>query len=506
MLGHRARPFAALVKASSLLTLFLIFSATAATRPTPPQREFVRLDGSKITEREIDSTVDRLIKGAEVTGAAVALINDGTVVFEKGYGFRDVEKHLPLTANTVMSAASFSKAAFAYMILQLVQAGEIDLDRPVYEYLPKPLPEYQQYRDLAGDERYKRITARMLLSHTSGFPNWRSLEDDHKLKIHFAPGTRFAYSGEGIDLLQLVVESVTHRGLEELMRQYVFEPLRMSRSSMVWQPAFESDFANGYDEYGRSLGPQRRTKADAAGSMQTTVHDFARFVTAVMAGQGLQPKIRQAMLSPQIAIHSKHEFPTLENASTSENDSIKLSYGLGWGLFWSADGEAFFKEGHDAGWRNYAVAFPAKKIGIVIMTNSGNGEGIYKYLLEEVLHDRGTPIEWEGFTPYDKLPPRPSLKQHRKVALDPAVLDRYVGEYGDPQKFPGLTLKVRRDGDHLFVQENDEPKQELAAESTVDFYSTASDDAYTFKADAGGKATSLVLHPGGPDIVLRRLR
>ena len=194
------------------------------------------------------------------------------------------------------------------------------------------------------------------------------------------------------------------------MQQYVFQPLGMTRTSMVWQDRFNADFANEYDAYGRSLGPDKRTEADAAGSMQTTVSDFARFLQAVLDGKGLRPEDREAMLGPQIQITSKHEFPTFNEETTDENKSIRLSYGLGWGLYWTPYGKAFFKEGHSDGEMNYTVCFDTKKTGIIIMTNSANGEGIYKELLENVLRNNFTPIEWEGFTPYNQLPPRAPLE------------------------------------------------------------------------------------------------
>jgi CubicO group peptidase (beta-lactamase class C family) len=378
----------------------------------------------------------------------------------------------------------------------------LSLDKPIEQYLPKPLPEYPQYKDLASDPRYKRITARMLLSHTSGFANYRAYEDDRKLRIHFEPGSRFAYSGEGILLLQFVVETVTKQPLERLMEENVFGPLAMTRTSMVWQHRFDSDFANGYDEYGRSLGPDKRTTADAAGSMQTTLRDFTRFMQAVMQGTGLRPETQEQMLSPQIRIVSKHEFPTLASDTTEENQGIRLSYGLGWGLYWTPYGRAFFKEGHDVGWRNYTVCFDKAKTGIVIMTDSGNGEGIYKGLLEGLLADTFTPIEWEGFTPYGQLPPRPAVKQHKTVHVEPALLDKYAGRYGEP---PKLILTIRREGDHLSIQENDEPKQELLPESERDFFSTASDDMLTFEVDTQGRITGMVLHVDGRDISVKRI-
>jgi len=385
--------------------------------------------------------------------------------------------------------------------MELADEGVLDLDKPVYQYLPKPLPEYSNYTDLADDLRYKRITARMLLSHTTGFPNWRWFEDDHKLKIHFEPGSRYAYSGEGIDLLQLVVETLTKKPLEELMQTHVFQPFGMTRTSMVWQDRFEDDYANGYDEYGRLLGPQKRTSADAAGSMKTTIGDFARFMLAVMQGKKLKKETLAKMLGPQIQILSKYQFPTLLPTTTEENKPIRLSYGLGWGLYWTPYGEAFFKEGHDEGWRNYTVCFEKHKTGIVIMTNSSNGEGIYKDLLETLLKDTFTPIEWEGFTPYEQLPPRPPLKEHKVVKLPPAILDMYVGRYGEPN----LVLTVRREGDHLSVQENDEPKQEIFPESQSSFFSKASDDLVTFQFDSQTHAITMILHVNGKDMPIKRL-
>src|SRR5262249_19933880 len=157
--------------------------------------------------------------------------------------------------------------------------------------------------------------------------------------IHFQPGSRYAYSGEGIMLLQLAVGAITKQPLTALMQTRVFQPLGMSRTSMVWEDRFEDDFANGYDEYGRSLGPERRKDANAAGSMQTTPSDFARFMLAMMHGSGLSQKTRDLMLSTQIQISSKHQFPTLTTEATDENRSIRLSYGLGWGLYWTPYGK-----------------------------------------------------------------------------------------------------------------------------------------------------------------------
>jgi CubicO group peptidase (beta-lactamase class C family) len=466
------------------------------------QQPFVkRPDGSQIAPSQIDATVTQLMQAAHVTGCGIAIFHGGRIAYLKAYGLRDVEKGLPLTPDSVMTSASLSKAAFATMDMRLVQEGVLDLDKPIFQYLLKSLPEYPGYADLRGDERYKKLTLRMLLSHTSGFPNLRAFEDDRKLKIHFEPGTRYAYSGEGINLAQSVVETVTAKSLTVLMQENLYRPVRMNRTSMVWEPRFESDYANGYDEYGRSLGPVRWSTPNAAGSMQTTLHDYATFLAALMQGKILDTRTFGKMQNAQVSIHSAHQFPSLASETTTANDQIRLRYGLGWGLYSSPYGKAFFKEGHAEGWRHLALFF-RNGSGILIMTNSSNGEGIFKPLIDSVLGTTSFPFDWEGYTPYNLLPPLPKLKEHKKVSLTLAQLNRLVGRYALP---PDVVLSVTVENGRLFIQENDEPKQEYLAESPQDFYSATSSDECTFKPADGGPAQVLVLHLDGKDVELKRL-
>ena len=339
---------------------------------------------------------------AKVTGMGIAILNDNQSAYVKGFGYRDAQKQLPLSPATVLYGASFAKAEFACLVMQFVEEGRIDLDKPLFAYLPKPLPEYEAYRDLAGDERANKITARMALSHTTGFANWRRFDEGGKLRIHFEPGTRFAYSGEGVELLQLVVESVTQNSTRELMRDRIFAPAAMTQTSMLWEERFEENFANGYDQRGRSLGPERRTRVQAAGSMVTSVADVARFLEALRQGRLLSKKMRNQMLSPQIAIVSKHEFPSLSPETTEENKPIGLSYGLGFGLFFTPRGKAYFKEGHLDGWEHHLVCFDEANTCMVLMTNSSNGDGIFRELLKRLIGDTYTPWKWEGYVPYQQ--------------------------------------------------------------------------------------------------------
>jgi hypothetical protein len=175
---------------------------------------------------------------------------------------------------------------------------------------------------------------------------------------------------------------------------------------------------------------------------------------------------------------------------------------FGLGLYSSPYGKAFFKEGHEEGFRNYAVVFDQPRDGIVIMTNSSNGEGIFKELLETLLRDTFTPIEWEGFTPYTELPARKPLPVHTEIALDAKLLDRLTARYGIP---PNLILTVTRHGGHLAMQENQEAPEELFPESELQFFSKTSDDVVTFDLDSQGKPTRLVIHTGGRSIPVNRI-
>lgn len=362
-----------------------------------------RLDGSKISTEHLDQTIKRLMTEAKVTGLNLAVFNNNKVVYLNSYGFRNKEEQKSLTTDTVMYGASFTKAVFAYMTMQLIAEGVADLDKPLDHYLVKPLPQYDRYKDLAGDERYKLITLRMLLSHTSGFPNYRWINPDKKLDIKFTPGSRYAYSGEGINLAQFIIEQVTQKNVGDLMRERVFQPLAMTRTSMTWQPEFSDNLALGYDENEQPLGHDQRSKVSAAGSMDTTLGDYAKFITAVMQNKGISKKLKNTMVSSQIQIYSPQQFPTLLTETTDANRAIKLSYGLGWGVFETPYGSAYFKEGHDDGWENHSVVFSDKKIAIVLMANSSNGDKIFKEVLEIAIGDVYTPWQWEGYIPYDAV-------------------------------------------------------------------------------------------------------
>jgi len=358
-------------------------------------------DGQRPSFGDIDPLIGKLMDTAHVTGLCLGIVRDNKVAYVKAYGYKNKAAGTMNDTATCFYAASLSKAVFAYLVMQLVDTGLIDLDKPLYAYLPKPIPAYAAYKDLVGDDRWKLITARQCLDHTTGFPNWRwfNTRDSGRLEFFFTPGQRYAYSGEGLVLLQLVVETVTGRPLDVLATEKIFQPFGMRRTSYVWQPAFESDYAVGHLENETTVRKNKRTKAGAAGSMETTIADYTRFLAAVMRGEGLSAKVRKEMLSPQISIYSKYQFPSLDTATATENQRIGLCYGMGWGLFTSPQGPVFFKEGHDDGWEHFSMGLPEQQSAYVVMTNSSNGERIFKELFEK-LGGVTIPWEWERYTPY----------------------------------------------------------------------------------------------------------
>jgi len=385
------------------MTLFLCLIASFCVA----QVSVKKLDGTTISGKEVDAIVTQLMETANVQGLCLALLNDNKTVYKKAYGFKNMEEKSYLDTSTVLYGASFSKAVFAFLSLKLVEEGVLDLDRPLVKYLGNEIGEYEYFADLKSDDRHKKITARMCLNHTTGLPNvrWINVSTGEQdtvgtMRIYFEPGTRYAYSGEGMKLLQLVIEEITGTTVEVLAQNKIFKPFGMTRTGYIWYDHFDDNFATGHLT-DNQLNPKKKRKTPvASGSLVTAISDYSRFIEQVMQQKGLNKTLSQEMIRPQIAIHSKYQFPTITDETTTQNDQIGLSYGLGWGLLKCAYGRAFFKEGHDDAWRNYNINFIDKGISIIIMTNSANGESIFKELLEKLIGDNCTPWEWERYTPY----------------------------------------------------------------------------------------------------------
>lgn len=192
--------------------IFLLSSVIALSACSP---QIKRLDNSTISAEKLTSEINRLKNAAHVTGMVVVVFNDDKPVYEKAFGYKNADTKEPLQINTEFYGASLSKCVFSVLVMKLVEEGVLDLDKPLQEYLPKPIYDYPQvtprawhedYSNLRSDSLYHKITARMCLDHTTGFPNWRFYLPDQKIRVLTEPGSRYSYSGEGMVYLQVVLE------------------------------------------------------------------------------------------------------------------------------------------------------------------------------------------------------------------------------------------------------------------------------------------------------------
>lgn len=368
-----------------------------------------KLDNSKISAASLDKKIQLLVKVANVQGLAITIFNNNEPVYKKTFGYKRIDTKEPIKGNTNIYGASLSKAVFAVLVMKLVEEGVLDLDKPLQNYLPKPIYEYtptkkwhDNFSDLKNDSLYKLITARMCLDHTTGFHNWRWYEPDQKLRVNFKPGSKYSYSGEGLVYLQVVLEYMLGKTLEQLMQEKIFIPLGMNMSSYTWQPKFEKDYCTGHNTSGEMYEKDKDNEARSASTLETTLDDYTLFTTAVLKNIILASSTANAMFSPQIKIRSIQQFGPLGMRDSTTNDAIGLSYGLGWVLLQSPYGPGAFKEGHGDGFQHYSIIFPQQGTGIIIMSNSDNAESIFKELLETAIGDTFTPWYWENYIPYDQ--------------------------------------------------------------------------------------------------------
>jgi len=371
---------------AGLPVAFLLLAA--ACRPSPGPAPAIDAAG-------IDAEALRLMQREDVQGLALAVIQDGRIAHVAAHGRRSVERNLPLTSDTIMYGASLTKTAVAVLVLQLVDEGRLRLDAPVTELLPRPLPDYPDYGDLAGDGRWRALTPRILLTHTSGFANFRWLEPDRRLRFHHDPGSRYGYSGEGFYVLQTILEEGLRLDLGKEMQTRIFDRLGMTRTSMSWRPDFAENLADGYGLDGRMEPHDQRSRPSAAGSMDTTIADQARLWAGIMRGDGMSDASRAELVRPQVPITSAHQFPTLAAETNPGNADIGLAAGLGLVTFRDTSGPAWFKGGHNDWTGNMVVCLENARRCLVLLSNDVRAERIYPALARHVLGETKMPWAWE---------------------------------------------------------------------------------------------------------------
>jgi CubicO group peptidase (beta-lactamase class C family) len=329
------------------------------------------------TPRTTSIHVDRVVAGLErqlpewmrkanVPGLGIALIQNAKVAWLQGFGVKDASLNVPVDEATMFEAASMSKPVFAYVVIKLCESGVMDLDTPLTKYVSD--------RFIEGDSRLDLITARHVLSHTGGFQNWRSEKDP--LAIHFTPGAKYLYSGEGYNYLQTVVTKLMGQPFEAFMTKRLFRPFGMASSRYVWSDEAARHMARPHDSGGKAINQNKSTESSvarygSAGALLSTPGDYAKFMIEVIDPRPadsfrLKSTSSREMLRPHVKLEGG-EFPAW--------------WALGWQIFHKNNRDFIYHGGDNEGFHCAAVASVAGKSGFVAMTNGESGTSILRSIL-----------------------------------------------------------------------------------------------------------------------------
>ena len=306
------------------------------------------------------------LKENNVPALGLGVIRDGKLAEVRVFG--ELQSGVAAPYDTVFNVASLTKPIVTMMTLQLVAKGQWSLDEPLAKYWVDP--------DVAGDPRHAKLTTRHVLSHQSGFLNWRFMEESKKLAFHADPGTKLQYSGEGFQYLARALEKKFGKPLSELATEHVFKPLRMNDSELTWSARTdESRFARWHGGDGKLHAEDYKiATANAADNLLTTVEDYGRFAAWVVNGAGLPEALRAELVKPYAQARPK------------------ISMALGWEVLADLPGgeHALVHSGSDVGVNTLVMLFPKSKRGLIIFTNSDRGPALYERLIVETFGEAGT--------------------------------------------------------------------------------------------------------------------
>ncbi len=344
-----------------------------------------RIEESKAWERKIEDLMGR----AQIPGLSVAILKNGRVRYVNSFGVKNTESAESVLKSTQFEAASLTKPVFAYAVCKLAQEGKIDLD--------KPLVHYHTYDGIEDSEAARQITARMVLTHTTGLPNWRSPRNAEQVKLQHPPGSWFSYSGEGFVYLAKVCEVITGLLTHQWIDQTVFQPLGMLHSSMIWEDHFERTAALPHNKEGQPSEKWKAKEANAAASLSTTAADYARFMVALFHGEDLIPEWKEQMLSIQQRVDPNCSQCREENKNP---EFTEVSWGLGIGL--EAGNETYLWHWGDNGdFKSYMCMSRDSGDGLVYFANSTHGLSIRDNLVQLLLPEPHPAHQWVNYDQID---------------------------------------------------------------------------------------------------------
>lgn len=317
---------------------------------------------------QIDAFIEAYQKYYQIPGVSLAIIKDGAVVYHKTYGVRNTFTGEKVDENTLFEAASITKPVFALAVQRLAERGMIDLDKPLYLYLPYP--------DIAQDERYKLMTARHVLTHRTGFPNWRSMNKDGKLDLKFTPGTDFNYSGEGFEYLKMVVEKITGKKVEKVLQEEVILPVGLYHTFFSNNDSLKRMVADGHFDMFPSSDPPPESPGMAY-SMHTEARIFTQFMLYLLEQKGLQPQTYEVMLRK----HSDYKFDPGD-----EKPKDPTYMGMSLEIRETPFGKSFGHGGNNGDFKCRFEVYKDLRMGYAVFTNSNTSdpllESIGAFLVE----------------------------------------------------------------------------------------------------------------------------
>lgn len=337
-----------------------------------------------------------LMSEFNVPAVGIGIIDDDQINVTV-YG--EIKQGLSAPENTIFSVASLTKPVFTMFVLKLVEEGKLDLNEPLYKYWVDPEIENHPYT--------RKLNTRHILSHQSGFSNWRRLNKDGKLAFNFEPGTDYQYSGEGFEYLRIALELKFKQTITEMVDTYLFSPIEMTSSRLHWDEKMNNaSFAFWHDAKGRLMEPSRPQirNVGAASTMMTTVKDFCKL------GQ-------YTMIKANSSDNLYHEM-------RSTSALIKKDYGkgLGWEVVTNLpNGEyALTHTGWSSGVKTMALLLPESKRGLIVFTNGDNGYQIYTTLMKDVF-DVGHLV----------LKKMAGISDRELIALTASDVEKYAGRFLD---------------------------------------------------------------------------
>ncbi len=333
-------------------------------------------DGHDIAIAAVANDIPGLLHRARVPGLSIALVQDDAVAWAFAWGLARLQPPLAVTPDTIFQAASLSKPLFAYAVLGLVHRGHLNLDAPLTTYLPDPY--------VADDSLLTAITARRVLCHLTGWPNWRPTGEP--LVRLRPPGEAFGYSGEGYVYLQTVVERIVGQPLDAYMQEAVLGPLGMAASSYRWAAPGDPRVAQAHDHEGRPSQPYVGDRPEASSSLHATPSDYARFLCAMLNPSDAAGHLGALRVAGMLWPHA--------------HPSDAVAWGLGWGLEDTDQGPAFWHWGDNPGYKSLTVTYVARRTGIVIMTNGDAGLGLCAHLVRAIIGGDHPAFAWLATTFY----------------------------------------------------------------------------------------------------------